>query len=325
MILITGGAGYIGSHTLKLLANSGQDCLVFDNFSTGHRDFLKWGQCFEGDLRDPAALEQVFGAYPISAVIHFAAKAYVGESFEDPQKYYDNNVVGSFNLLSAMRNHGVDKIIFSSTCAIYGQPSQIPISEAEPPDPINPYGRTKRMIEQLLIDYQQAYGLNYAILRYFNAAGADPELEVGERHLPETHAIPLAIETALGQRESFSIFGDDYDTADGTCVRDYIHVSDLARAHQLALKWLLANDQSEIFNLGCNQGFSVKEMVQAVAQVSGRQFKVNQAPRRPGDPPSLISDYQKAQEVLGWKPEYTDLKQIIQSAWDWQQQESQRG
>ena len=322
MILITGGAGYIGSHTHKLLASQGRHCRIFDNFSTGHKDFVKWGELVEGDLLNPADLNRAFVGGQIEAVIHFAAKAYVGESMENPAKYYQNNVTGTLNLLTAMQAHGGDKILFSSTCAVYGVPNQVPITESEVPRPINVYGRTKRMIEQILEDYSDAYRLKYTALRYFNAAGADLDLEIGERHQPETHAIPLAIEAAMGLRPSFTIFGQDYPTPDGTCIRDYIHVADLARAHQLALDRLLAGRDSLKVNLGCNQGLSVLELVQQVKELSGRDFKVVQGQRRPGDPAELCADNQMASQELGWKPQFEDPRSIIKSAWDWHQKEN---
>jgi len=317
VILIAGGAGYIGSHVNKLLAKLGHETVVFDNLVYGHREFVRWGSFFHGDLKDKEQIRRCFREYPIKAVMHFSAFAYVGESVADPAKYYRNNVVNTLNLLDVMREFGVKYFIFSSTCAVYGVPEQIPIAEDHPRRPVNPYGKGKLMVEEILEDYDRAYGIKHVNLRYFNAAGADPEGEIGEMHDPETHLIPLAISAALGLLDEVRIFGTDYPTKDGTCIRDYIHVCDLADAHIKALQYLLSSGKSDSFNLGNGNGHSVKEIVEIIRRISKRDFRVVEAERRPGDPPSLISSYKKAGDLLKWSPQYQDIEAIIGTAWEW--------
>ena len=319
MILIVGGAGYIGSHVNKMLNLHGFETVVFDNLSYGHRDFVKWGVFEEGDLGEINDLRRVFQKYPITAVMQFAAFTYVGESVEDPQKYYLNNLCNTLNLLEVMLEEKVNYFVFSSTCATYGDPVEIPITEDHPQNPISPYGKGKYMVEQVLEDYSKAYNLRYASLRYFNAAGADPDGEIGELHDPETHLIPLILDVALGNREDIKIFGTDYPTADGTCIRDYIHVLDLADAHIKALKYIQNNDLSDVFNLGNGQGFSVKEVIDTVEKVTGKKIKASEVGRRPGDPPVLVGSALKARKLLGWQPRFNDLSLIIDTAWRWQQ------
>ncbi len=316
-ILVCGGAGYIGSHINKELNKEGYETVVFDNLVYGHREAVKWGAFVQGDLANLEDLEQVFSAYDIEAVFHFAAYAYVGESVKEPEKYYYNNVVNTLNLLQVMRKHGCNKIIFSSTCATYGEPERVPITEDMPQHPINPYGATKLMMERIFRDYHAAYGLEYVVLRYFNAAGCDPEGEIGESHDPETHIIPLVLDAAGGQRPDIKVFGTDYNTLDGSCIRDYIHVSDLASAHLLALHHLEAGKESDFFNLGNALGTSVMEVVESVKRVTGRDFKVVMAPRRPGDPERLVGSSEKAMKILGWKPKYADIDTIVKHAWNW--------
>lgn len=317
MILVCGGAGYIGSHVNKLLSQKGYETVIFDNLVYGHREAVKWGTFVEGDLKNPKEIEGLFERYSIEAVMHFAAYAYVGESVIDPEKYYFNNVACTLNLLHTMRKHGCKKIIFSSTCATYGEPAQVPITEDMPQDPINPYGFTKLVVERILKDYHSAYGLEYAILRYFNAAGADPDGEIGECHNPETHIIPLVMDAASGKRSDIKVFGTDYPTPDGSCVRDYIHVTDLAQAHLLALKYLENGRESDYFNLGNERGTSVLEVIDAVKRVTGKDFQVTYAPRRSGDPAILVGSSEKVRKVLGWKPEYADIDTIVRHAWEW--------
>ncbi len=316
-ILICGGAGYIGSHTNKLLSQQGYETVVFDNLVYGHREAVKWGELVVGDLNDPTALKKLFDENDFDAVMHFAAYAYVGESVENPEKYYFNNVVNTLNLLQAMKEHGCGRLIFSSTCATYGEPESVPITEEMPQNPINPYGATKLMVERIFKDYHKAYGLQFVVLRYFNAAGADPYGEIGESHNPETHIIPLVLDAASGAREECKVFGTDYDTPDGSCVRDYIHVTDLASAHLLALGYLEQGKPSDFFNLGNERGTSVLEVVESVRRVTGRGFTATIAPRRPGDPAKLVGSSRKAREVLGWKPEYADIDTIVAHAWKW--------
>ena len=323
-ILIVGGAGYIGSHVNKLLSERGYRTVVFDNLSTGHRELAKWGEFFKGDLADPRRLETCFRKYKIEAVMHFSAFAYVGESVSDPAKYYRNNVCNTLNLLDAMNKYGVGKFIFSSSCAVYGVPASVPIRETHPFAPISPYGRTKNMVEEILADYEAAYGIKHVNLRYFNAAGADPAGETGEIHDPETHLIPLVLDAAAGLRPDIKIFGTDYKTADGTCVRDYVHVSDLASAHERALRYLMKGGASDSFNLGTGRGFSVREVIEAARKVTGREIKVSSLKKRPGDPPVLISGSAKARRVLGWKPEYPGLDEIIGTAWRWHERKAGR-
>lgn len=317
MILIVGGAGYIGSHINKELNKQGYKTVVFDNLVKGHKEAVKWGEFFEGDLSDVDKIREVFKKYPIEAVMHFAAFIEVGESVKDPQKYYLNNVKNTLNLLQVMLEFDVKKIIFSSTAATFGNPQYIPIDEKHSQNPINPYGKAKLMVENVLADYDFAYGLKYVALRYFNACGADLDAEIGESHNPESHLIPLILDAAIGKREDIKIFGTDYSTSDGTCVRDYIHVVDLATAHILALKNLLNGGESDNFNLGNGKGFSVKEVIEVAKKVTGVDFKVVEVERRAGDPPELVADSKKAKEVLGWSPKYADLETIISSAWKW--------
>jgi len=319
MILIVGGAGYIGSHVNKLLNHHGFETIVFDNLSYGHRDFVKWGVFEEGDLGDINDIRRVFQKYPITAVMQFAAFTYVGESVEDPQKYYLNNLLNTLNLLEVMLEEKVNYFVFSSTCATYGDPVEIPITEDHPQNPINPYGKGKYMVEQVLEDYSKAYNLRYTVLRYFNAAGADQDAEIGELHQPETHLIPLILDVELGKREDIKIFGTDYPTADGTCIRDYIHVVDLADAHIKALERLQNGGMSDVFNLGNGQGFSVREVINAAEEVTGKKIRASESDRRPGDPPVLVGSALKAHELLDWQPLYNDLSLIIDTAWQWQQ------
>lgn len=316
-VLITGGAGYIGSHTAKIVARSGYTPVVLDNLSFGHRWAVKWGPLEEGDLADTGFVRGVLKKHAIEAVIHFAANAFVGESVANPRKYFHNNVVNTLNLLDAMTDQGIKSIVFSSTCATYGVPTQVPIAESHPQAPCNPYGESKLMVERILKWYGGAYGLRWAALRYFNAAGADPEGEIGEDHSPETHLIPLIIEAALGKRPRVDIFGADYPTPDGTAVRDYIHVTDLAGAHVLALKQLLGGTSSLALNLGTGKGHSVREVIAAVEGVSGKKVPVREAGRREGDPPELVADARRAAELLGWKPQYADIRTIVSHAWKW--------
>jgi UDP-glucose 4-epimerase len=317
MILIAGGAGYIGSHMNKMLSKMGYDTLGVDNLVHGHEEMVKWGELIKGDLADTALLKRIFGEHEIKAVMHFAAYAYVGESVTDPAKYYMNNVTNTVNLLNVMLEHGVDKFIFSSSCATYGVPDTIPIPETHPQTPVNPYGRTKLMVENILSDYSSAYDMKYVSLRYFNAAGADPEAEIGEWHEPETHLIPLVLDTAIGRRTDIRVFGTDYDTPDGTCVRDYIHVNDLAKAHVLALKYLDEHGRSELFNLGNGRGFSVRQVIETARRVTSRDIRSVDSDRRPGDPPALVGSASRAVETLGWEPEFPDIESIIRTAWKW--------
>jgi UDP-glucose 4-epimerase len=317
MILIVGGAGYIGSHVNKLLNKLGYKTVVFDNLVTGYEEFVKWGELFKGDLSDINQIRACFDKYQIDSVMNFSGYINVGESVLKPDKYYFNNVSNTLNLLNVMREYSVNSFIFSSTAAIFGMPIEIPISEVHPKDPINPYGKTKLMMEMILKDYDEAYGLKYVNLRYFNAAGADFDCEVGENHQPESHLIPLAIYAALGKRDDLKIYGTDYDTKDGTCVRDYIHVNDLAMAHVKALEYIKETRESNAFNLGNGQGFSVREIVDTVKKVSGKDFKVLEVDRRAGDPSVLIASSEKARQVLQWQPENEDIETIVESAYKW--------
>ena len=316
-ILVTGGAGYIGSHCCKELSKKGFNPITIDNLVYGHKNFAKWGEFFQGDVGNRAHLKECFGRHKIDAVMHFAAYAYVGESVEDPLKYYENNLRNTIELLHAVLEHDVKYFVFSSTCATYGNPEKTPLNEDHPLNPINPYGKTKRMIEEILEDYQAAYGLNYISLRYFNAAGADPDAEVGEDHDPETHLIPLVLDVAAGKRKTIKVFGTDYATPDGTCIRDYIHVTDLAQAHILALQHLMDGADSNAYNLGNGQGFSVLEVIEHARKITAKDIAVENSDRRPGDPPVLIASNEKAVKELGWKPEYADLDDIIGTAWRW--------
>jgi UDP-glucose 4-epimerase len=315
-VLVTGGAGYVGSHTCLRLAEAGFTPVVYDDLSNGHSEFARWGPLERGDIRDGARLDEVFARYRPAAVMHFAALIEVGESVKHPGRFYDNNVGGAISLIEAARRGGVNAFVFSSTCATYGDPVQVPMDESHPQHPLNPYGRSKLMIEQALADYDRYAGFRSVALRYFNAAGADPEGRIGERHEPETHAIPLAIQAAMGLRAGFSLFGTDYDTRDGTAVRDYVHVLDLADAHVLALKRLLAGGTSDVFNLGTGTGTTVKELIAAIRRVSGRPFEVAEVGRREGDAPVLVADNRKARDVLGWTPRY-GLDEIVRTAWAW--------
>lgn len=318
MILVTGGAGYIGSHTVKALKVAGFEPLIFDNFSTGHRSFVKSTAVVEGDICNPADLARVFSEYTVEGVLHFAGKALVGESIAKPEIYYETNLVGGLNLLVAMKNHNVRRLIFSSTCATYGVPERVPIPEDHPQNPINPYGESKLAFERAMRAFHQAYGLEYLALRYFNAAGADDGGEFGEDHDPETHLIPLTLQAAAGRRPEVQILGTDYPTPDGTCIRDYIHVSDLARAHVLGLEKLIVGSiESQGINLGTGHGHSVREVVDTVRRITGRNFKARVSGRRPGDPPQLVASAVRANEVLGWTAVESDLDHIIESAWNW--------
>lgn len=318
MILIVGGAGYIGSHMNKLLNRRGYSTVVFDSLVYGSREFVKWGEFVLGDLADKDQIRLCFRKYPIDTVMHFSAFAYVGQSVADPARYYLNNVANTLNLLEAMREEGaVRHFIFSSSCATYGIPEGIPITEDHPQKPVNPYGRSKLMIEEILKDYDKAYGIKHVSLRYFNAAGADPEGDVGERHNPETHLIPLTIYAALGINEDVEIFGTDYSTRDGTCIRDYIHVMDLADAHVRAMEYLKTREESDSFNLGNGNGYSVREIIETVKRISKKDFEVIEAERREGDPPVLVGSSRKAMEILGWKPQYADIETIVETAYRW--------
>ncbi len=315
-ILIAGGAGYIGSHMVALLLKKGYTPIVADNLSTGHRQAVKGAKLCVGDIRDADFLGKLFRENRIDGVINFAASSLVGESVKDPLKYYGNNVAGSVSMLAAMKDHGVDKIVFSSTAAVYGEPEKQPIGEDARTAPANPYGASKLATEELLKWCGAAYGIRYAALRYFNAAGANVEAGIGEDHAPETHLIPLVLKTALGQRSHIGIFGDDYPTRDGTCIRDYIHVQDLAEAHLLALEHLAAAGESGAYNLGSGDGYSVKEIIGAAARVTGRQIPARVEPRRAGDPSVLIASGKKAADILGWSPR-RGLAEIIADAWEW--------
>jgi UDP-glucose 4-epimerase len=315
-VLVVGGAGYIGSHTCLDLANKGFRPVVYDNFSNGHREFVKWGPAEEGDIRDRARLDEVLAKHKPAAILHFAALIEVGESVKDPVAFYDNNVIGTLTLMSAAQAAGINAFVFSSTCATYGLPQTLPLDENHRQVPINPYGRTKYIVEQALADYDQYKGFRSVILRYFNAAGADFDGRIGEWHTPETHAIPLAIEAVLGRRPGFKVFGTDYDTRDGTCVRDYIHVLDLADAHVRAVEYLLNGGSSVALNLGTGTGTTVKELLSAIEDATERPFPVEYAGRREGDSTTLVANNDKARSVLGWVPQY-DLSRIIESAWKW--------
>jgi UDP-arabinose 4-epimerase len=323
-ILVTGGAGYVGSHACKALAAAGWRPVVFDNLSRGHREAVRWGTLVEGDLADRAAVVAALRAHQASAVMHFAAFAYVGESVGDPEMYYRNNVGGTLSLLSAMREAGVATLVFSSTCAVYGVPDRVPIREDSPKAPLNPYGETKLAIERALSWYAGAYGLRYAALRYFNAAGGDPAGEIGEDHDPESHLIPRVLRAALGTGEPVEIYGTDYSTPDGTAIRDYIHVTDLADAHVRALAALAAGGDSMALNLGTGSGASVREVVAAVERVAGRQVPRREAARRAGDPPELVADPALARARLGWRPRLSDLDTIVGTALAWETRRGRR-
>jgi UDP-arabinose 4-epimerase len=316
-VLVTGGAGYIGSHACKILARAGYRPVVFDNMSRGHREAVRWGPLVEGDLADRGRLTAALVEHRVSAVMHFAAYAYVGESVADPAIYYRNNLGGTLSLLDAMREAGVGKIVFSSTCATYGTPDSVPIRETAPQLPVNPYGETKLAIERALRWYGEAYGLRSVSLRYFNAAGADPDGEIGELHQPETHLVPLVLQAALGERAQIDIYGTDYPTPDGTAVRDYIHVQDLAEAHLCALEHVAGGGESAALNLGTGRGHSVREVVRVAESVSGRPIACRDTARRPGDPPALVADPSLAAELLGWRARVSDLETILRTALAW--------
>ena len=320
-VLVTGGAGYIGSHACKALAHAGLHPITIDNLSYGQRSAVRWGPFIEGDLADDDLVRRVLRDYRIQAVVHFAAFAYVGESMYEPGRYFQNNVSNSVGLLNSMQAEGVEHIVFSSTCATYGVPDVTPIDEHHPQRPVNPYGESKLTVERVLHWFSQARQMRYVALRYFNAAGADLDGEIGESHDPETHLIPLIIDAAQGRRPAVSIFGTDYDTPDGTAIRDYIHVEDLARAHVAALRYLLAGGKSNCVNLGTGKGHSVREVIQMVEEVSGLRVPFVEEPRRAGDPPALVAASSKAKQLLRWTPHCSDLRTIISSAWEWHAQQ----
>lgn len=314
-ICVTGGAGFIGSHTCKLLAESGHEVFVYDNLSTGHRDAARWGEFFHGDIRDTQTLRSCFRRVRPDGVIHFAGYINVGESVTEPGKYFSNNVGGSLSLLEAMRDENVPAIVVSGSCAVYGEPKTVPIAEDCPKAPINTYGASKLVMEWMLADFARAYGLSWMSLRYFNAAGCSPEGEIGERHEPETHLIPRVIKAALGELDAIDIYGDDYPTPDGTCIRDYIHVEDLAKAHLLAMKHLLDAKPSMALNLGTGTGYSVREIIDGVSRLAGKPVPTRIIKRREGDPPRLVADSSKVRETLGWQPE-KNLEQSLEDAWN---------
>lgn len=316
-ILVTGGAGYIGSHTVAELLTQGEEVVVVDNLQTGHRASVLGGTFYEADIRDVAAMEQIFRKHDIEAVIHFAANSLVGESVTKPLAYYDNNVYGSQRLMEVMVKHGVKNIVFSSTAAVYGEPERVPIDEHDQTKPTNPYGETKLTMEKMFRWGDQAYGIKSISLRYFNAAGAHPDGIIGEDHQPETHLIPVILQVPLGKREAIGIFGDDYPTEDGTCIRDYIHVMDLANAHYLALQRLRQRGESSIYNLGNGKGFSVKQVIDVTRAVTGHAIPAEVSPRRAGDPAVLVASSERAKEELGWRPKYAELSIIVESAWNW--------
>lgn len=316
-ILVCGGAGYIGSHAVKALLDKGKEVVVIDNLVTGHEKAVTGGKLYIGDLHDGEFLDKVFTENSIDSVIHFAAFSLVGESVTEPFKYYDNNVSGTLSLLEAMNRHKVKKIVFSSTAATYGEPEKTPIEETDPTNPTNPYGETKLAVEKMLKWAEEAYGIKYIVLRYFNVAGAHESGEIGEAHTIETHLIPIILQVALGKRDKIMMYGDDYPTKDGTCVRDYIHVMDLVEAHILAIDKLGKTNESGIYNLGNGEGFSVKEVVEVARKVTGHPIPAEVAPRRAGDPAVLVASSQKAIDTLGWKPQHARLEEIIESAWKW--------
>ena len=320
MILVTGGAGYIGSHYVQYAHEQGEQVVVLDNLTYGHKEAVPEGVPFvEGDMADSSLLDKVFTQHKVNAVVHFAAFAYVGESVTNPSKYYNNNTCATLAVLDAMQRHGVKHFVFSSTCATFGNPQYVPMDEKHPQSPINPYGESKLFVEHILKAYDLAYGMRFTSLRYFNAAGADPQTRIGESHAPETHLIPLILEVAQGTRDHIDIFGTDYDTPDGTCIRDYIHILDLAQAHALALKRLRAGGESAFYNLGSEQGYSVREVVAACEKVTGKTIKIAEGPRRAGDPPRLVASAGKAKSELNWTPQYQNLEEIITTAWNWEQ------
>ena len=316
-VLVTGGAGYVGSHAVRELRANGIPCVVLDNLCRGHRELVLDAPFFVGDVGDTALVRRIIEEHAVTAVMHFAAYAYVGESVGQPQRYYGNNVGATLRLLECMIEAGVRMLVFSSTCATYGLPEFTPITEEHPQRPVNPYGAGKLMVERILADFDAAYGLRSIVLRYFNAAGADPAGAIGEWHEPETHLIPIALQTASGLRPSVDVYGTDYPTPDGTCIRDYIHVTDLAQAHLLGLKRLQAGLASDVFNLGNGNGFSVREVIDTAARVTGRRVPWSAAPRRPGDPHALVGSAEKARRVLGWAPRFPTLEAIVATAWRW--------
>jgi UDP-glucose 4-epimerase len=322
-VLVTGGAGYIGSHTVIELLDQGEEVVVIDSLRQGHKPAVVGGTFYQGNIRDEELLEQIFSKHDIEAVIHFAASSLVGESVEQPLEYYQNNVIATHTLVKKMVEHDIKMIVFSSTAATYGEPKQVPIQEDDLTLPTNPYGETKLAIERMLKWCDQAYGLKSVSLRYFNAAGAHPDGKNGEDHQSESHLIPIILQVALGQRDSISVFGDDYDTHDGSCIRDYIHVMDLANAHWLALKKLREGGESSIYNLGNGQGFSVKEVVEVARKVTGKDIRAEIVPRRAGDPATLIASSEKIKRELNWKPKYQDIQTIIETAWSWHKEHPQ--
>lgn len=324
MILIVGGAGYIGSHVNKLLNKNGVETIVFDNLEKGQKEAIKWGTFEQGDLKNREDIKRVFDKYDIEAVMNFAAYIEMAESVKDPEKYYYNNLVNTLNLLSVMKQFGTRYFIFSSTAGVFGMPDKIPIEENDRRIPINPYGQTKFMIENVLMDYEKAYDFRYVIFRYFNACGADHEAEIGENHNPESHLIPILLQAAKGERPGATIYGNDYPTIDGTCVRDYVHVEDLAEAHFLGLQHLKGGGESKFYNLGNGKGFSNKEIVEAVKRVTGKDFPVEYGPRRPGDAAKLVASSEKASRELFWTPRYTNIDEIIKTAWAWEKKRAKQ-
>lgn len=316
-ILVTGGAGYIGSHTVRALEKRGQDVVVLDNLEKGHRKAVSNSPLVEGDLGDAGLLNTIFRDFSVESVVHFAAHSLVGESVQRPDLYFKNNVGSVFTLLDTMQTHGVDRLVFSSTAAVYGEPQEIPIPETHPKNPENPYGESKLFVETILKRYSEAFGLRYIALRYFNAAGADPAGGLGEDHSPESHLIPIVLQTLLGQRSHIEIYGTDYPTDDGTCIRDYVHVNDLSDAHILSLESLAAGAASNVYNLGNGRGFSVRDVIQTVEKVTQKTVPVEEGQRRPGDPAVLVASAEKIQRELGWQPQFTELDTIIATAWEW--------
>jgi UDP-glucose 4-epimerase len=321
-VLVVGGAGFIGSHMVKLLGQHNCSITVLDDLSYGHRDAVLFGEFIEGSIADRELLNEIFQRQKFDAVMHFASFIQVGESVFNPGIYYENNVSNSLNLLNAMINGGVNNFIFSSTAAVYGDPKQPQIDEFHPLKPLNPYGWSKLMVEQIVRDFEVAHGLKFSCLRYFNAAGADIDGQLGERHFPETHLIPLVLQVASNRRPNISIFGNDYDTPDGTCIRDYVHVADICEAHWLALQALIKGNKSQSYNLGNGDGFSVKDVISAAKYVTGQQIPIKEEPRRKGDPARLVANSELARNELGWRPKYPDLNAIIESAWQWEKQKN---